>query len=130
MADARDSTRPSRIFDQIVPSCRNAGDKSVQCAQTGTERLKEHPTHLRDVPATFRLEVNEHFQSAGTVSDYVATSPRNAGGPYQPQSSIEPMDVMASSEHVSSLRTVLTGNRNTRYRPVARRVAAIRRAPS
>ena len=82
------------------------------------------------MPATLRLEVNEHSQSVGTVSDYVATSPHNAGGPYQPQSPIESMDVMASSEHVSSLRTVLTGNRNTHCRPVVRREAAVRRAPS
>jgi hypothetical protein len=67
-------------------------------------------THVRNVPATLRLEVNEHLQNAGTVSNYVAR-PRNAEGPYQPQSIMQQPDIMASGDYVSSWRTVLTGNR-------------------
>jgi hypothetical protein len=58
--------------------------------------------------------MDEHLQNMGMASSYVAMSPRNSGGPYQPQNSVGQIDVMASGGYVSSLRTVLTGDRDTR----------------
>lgn len=63
--------------------------------------------------------MDEHLQNMGMASNYVATSLRNAGGPYQPQSSVGQTDVMASGGYVNSLRTVLTGDRDTRCQPAA-----------